>query len=79
VLVVTIDDFYSTSSNGQNNGHLVSYKDYFRNSTGLQPDTYTANDVSSYAYNSKMTYQLPITRTTSSNSGEDWPAASKSY
>ena len=77
VLVVTIDDFYSTSSN--NSGHIVTYKDYFRNTSGLQLDTVTTFDVSSYTYSNQMTYQLPITRNLASNSGEDWPASTKSY
>ena len=69
VLVVTIDDFYSSSNNGQNQGHIVSYKDYFKNASGLQLDTVTTYDVSSYSYSSKMTYSLPITRNLASNSG----------
>ena len=69
VLVVQIDDFYSTSSNGQNSGHIVTYKDYFKNSSGLNLDTITGFDVSSYIYSTKMSYTLPITRNTGSNSG----------
>ena len=79
VLVVTIDDFYSSTANNLNNGHIVTYKDYFRNASGLQLDTVTTYDVSSYSYSTKMQYQLPIIRNLLSNGGEDWPASSKSY
>ena len=79
VLVVSIDDFYTTSSNGQNSGHIVTYRDYFKNASGLQPDTITTYDVSSYTYSNTMTYQLPITRSLGSNSGQDWPASSQAY
>ena len=64
-----MDDFYSTSSNGQNSGHIVTYKDYFKNTSGLNLDTITVYDVSSYIYSTKMSYSLPITRNTDSNSG----------
>ena len=79
VLVVTIDDFFSTSTNGLDSGHMVKYKDYFKNSSGLQLDTVIGSDVSSYAYSNIKTYSLPITRSLSSNNGEDWPASTKSY
>lgn len=79
VLVVTIDDFYSTSTDGSVSGHQVSYKDYFRNASGLQLDTITLYDVSSYSYKNTMIYSLPITRTLNSNNNEDWPASQKKY
>lgn len=79
VLVVTIDDFYSRSLDGSASGHLVTYKDYNRDASGLKLDSITQYDVSSYAYTSKMTYSLPITRTLSSNSGQDWSASSLKY
>jgi hypothetical protein len=79
VLVVTIDDFYSASNDGSVEGHIVTYKDYFRNDSGLQLDTITTTDVSSYNYARTMVYSLPITRSLSSNSGQDWPANTQKY
>jgi hypothetical protein len=79
LLVVQIDDFFSTSSNAAVSGHLVTYGDYFKNSSGVQSDINNQYDISSYVYSNTKTYSLPITRNLNSNSGEDWPAFSQAY
>ena len=69
LLVVQLDDFYSTSSNAAVSGHLVSYGDYFKNASGVQSDVNNQYDISSYAYSNTKSYALPITRNLNSNSG----------
>lgn len=72
VLVVTANDFY-TKMNNQFSGHQVLVNDYNYNSTVntsiLQLDKNTTNDISSFNYTNEKQFYLTITRFLGSNGG----------
>lgn len=75
--MLKISDFY-TNNGALFNGHLVSYVDYF-STQGLNSDTITTYDISSYTYSSTKSYNLQITRYLGSNNGEDWDGNANKY
>lgn len=70
-LVLEASDFYTSDGTELNTGHQVKYTDYYSVSkaSGLNADTITTYDASSYTYTQTKTYNLQIKRYAGSNNG----------
>lgn len=79
VLIMQLDDFYTTGSNSFFTGHEVFVDDYYETSGSLNVDQNTDKDISAYSYVEKKHYEIDLIRYTGSNSNEDWNGAANQY